>query len=66
MLGILKFYRFSFQMVKNGIHYYYYYYSPDRCELEHIEFLGFLLILYNEPFVELHYSFGLPLILIKP
>lgn len=46
---------FSFQMVKNGIqHYYYcyyYYYSMGRYELEHIQFLSFLLILYNKAFV---------------
>lgn len=41
-------------MVKSGIQYYYYYfYSTGRCELEHIKFLGFLLILYNEPLLDL-------------
>lgn len=45
-------------MVRNRIKYYY---SMGRCELEHVKFLGFLLILYNEPFVGLRYSDGVPL-----
>ena len=40
--------------------------SMGRCELEYIQFLGFLLILYNEAFVGIHSRDGLSLILIKP